>query len=211
MINRTRRLAIVIVALAASACAVTTAGDPTTAAVVGDRSITTAEIDENLASIRTSESFRQQAEGDTSGAFVLDAQTQLATAFVRSEILALVAEREGVTVSDDDVAQARDALVEQLGGAEAFRTRLAEQGLAETFLLQQLRDQQTQEALQAQIGEGAQLADFIRTQLEDVDIEVNPRYGQWDPASLSVASFDPLAPDGGVTPTDGASPAAGTP
>lgn len=200
-----------VVVLTASACALTTAGDPTTAAVVGDRSITTADIDENLASIRNSESFQQQAQGDTSGAFVLDAQTQLTTAFVRSEILALVAEREGVVVSDDDVAQARDALVEQLGGPEAFRTRLAEQGLSEPFLLQQLRDQQTQEALQAQIGEGAELAEFIRTQLTDVDIEVNPRYGQWDPESLSVTTFDPLAPPGGATPTDGASPSAGTP
>lgn len=200
MMTLARRLAVVVAALAATACALTSAGDPTTAATVGDRRIPAAEIDENLESIRNSDAFRQQAQGDASGTFVLDAQTQLATAFVRSEILALVAEREGLTISEDEVEQARDELVRQLGGEEAFDQRLAEQGLSESFLLQQLRDQQTQAALQSQLGEEAQLADFIRTELEDVDIEVNPRYGQWDPASLSVTSFDPLAPTGDSAP-----------
>lgn len=200
MITVARRLAVVIAALTAAACGLTTAGDPTTAAVVGDRRIAAAAMDDNLESIRNSEAFRQQAQGDTSGAFVLDAQTQLATAFVRSEILALVAEREGVAVSDEEIAQARDDLVTQLGGEEAFQARLAEQGLSEGFLLQQLRDQQTQAALQEEIGQGAELAEYIRTQLEDIDIEVNPRYGQWDPATLSVTQFDPLAPTGGATP-----------
>lgn len=203
MVTLARRLAVVIVALTASACALTSTGDPSTAAVVGDQQIPAAAIDDNLESIRDSDAFQQQAQGDGSGTFVLDAQTQLATALVRSEILALVAEREGIAISEDDVAQARTELVDQLGGEQQFEARLAEQGLEESFLLRQLRDQQIQTALQSQIGGGTDLAEFIRTSLEDVTIDVNPRYGQWDPVSLSVTAFDPLAPTG-----DDATPAA---
>lgn len=195
------RLTIVIVALATTACTLTATGDPSTAAVVGERRIAASEIDENLETIRSSEAFRQQSEGDTSDTFVLAAQTQLATAFVRSAILDLVAEREGVEVSDAEVEEARDALVGQLGGPDAFRSRLAEQGLTDSFLMQQLRDQQIQTALQEQLGADTDLAGYISTQLEDVPIEVNPRYGQWDPASLSVAPYDALAPDDGQQPS----------
>lgn len=196
MTTLARRLMIVIAALATTACALTGTGDPSTAAVVGERRIATTEIDRNLESIRDSAAFRQQSAGDASGTFVLDAQTQLATAFVRSAILDVIAERVGVEVSDAEVTEARDALVRQLGGEEAYRSRLAEEGLSESFLLQQLRDQQTQAALQEQIGPDAQLAEFIRTQVEDVPIEINPRYGQWDPVSLSIVAYDPLAQDG---------------
>ncbi len=203
MTTLARRLTIAIAALAATACALTGTGDPSTAAVVGERRIDAAAIDENLESIRNSDAFRQQSAGDPSGTFVLGAQTQLTTAFVRSAILDLLAEREGVQISDAQVTQARDALVRQLGGEQAFRERLAQEGLSESFLLRQLRDQQTQTALQEQIGADSDLVEFIRTELEDVPVEVNPRYGQWDPESLSVVSYDPLAPEGGQAASGG--------
>jgi hypothetical protein len=188
-----KRLAVVTVALLTAACSLTGTGDPATAATVGDRSIPAAEIDENLAAIRDSAAFQQQAQGDTSGQFVLDAQTQIVTTFIRSEILGIVAEQQDINVSDEEVAQARDELVGQLGGPEAFRDRLAEQGLSEDFVLQQLRDQRTQQLLQDRIGASEDLATFIRDEIADVPIDVNPRYGQWNSTSLAVAPYDPLA------------------
>jgi hypothetical protein len=193
-----QRLTVVTVALLTAACSLTGTGDPGIAATVGDRSIPAAEIDENLASIRDSAAFRQQARGDASGQFVLDAQTQIVTTFIRSEILDLVAERQDITVSDEEVARARDELVGQLGGPEAFEDRIAEQGLSEEFVLQQLRDQQTQAQLQDSVGASEDLATFIRDEIADVEIEVNPRYGQWNDASLSVTPYDPLAGAGGA-------------
>ena len=198
MTTLARRLAVVTVVSLTTACSLTGTGDPGTAATVGDRSIPAAEIDETLASIRGSSAFQQQAQGDTSGQFVLDAQNQVVTSFIRSEILDVVADRQDIAVSDDEVARARDELVDQLGGAEAFEDRIAEQGLSEEFVLQQLRDQQTQALLQDSIGASEDLAAFIRDEIADVDIEVNPRYGQWDEASLSVAPYDPLAVAGGA-------------
>lgn len=193
-----RRLALVTVALLTAACALTGTGDPSTAATVGDRSIPAAEIDENLASIRESAAFRQQAQGDASGQFVLDAQTQIVTTFIRSEILDILAEEQDIEVSDEEVAQARDDLVDQLGGPEAFQDRIAEQGLSEAFVLQQLRDQQTQAQLQDSIGASEDLATFIRDEVADIQIQVNPRYGQWDETSLAVGPYDPLRGAGGT-------------
>lgn len=187
-----RRVALVTVALLTAACTLTNTGDPSVAATVGDRSIPTSVVDENLTSIRDSDAFQQQAQGDTSGTVVLDAQTQLVTAFVRSEVLDLVAQREDIDVSDQAVAEARDQLVEQLGGDEEFRRRLEQQGVSEKFLLQQLRDQEAQTQLQRKIGADADLAQFIRSQIADVPISVNPRYGQWDADSLAVTAFEPL-------------------
>ena len=198
MTTLVERLAIVTVALLTAACSLTGTGDPGTAATVGDRAIPAAEIDDNLASIRNSTAFQQQAQGDASGQFVLDAQTQIVTTFIRSEILDIIAERQDITVSDDEVARARDELVDQLGGPEAFEDRIAEQGLSEDFVLQQLRDQQTQALLQDSIGASEDLATFIRDEITDLPIEVNPRYGQWNETSLSVAPYDPLPGTGGA-------------
>jgi hypothetical protein len=201
-----QRLAVVLVALMAAACSLTGTGDPSTAATVGDRAVPTTDIDEMLASIRNSSAFQQQAQGDTSGQFVLDAQTQLVTQFVRSEILAVLAEQEGLSVSDEEVAAAREDLAGQVGGEEALQAAIAEQGLSEEFLVQQLRDQQTQALLQDEIGASANLAEYIQAEIADVPIEVNPRYGQWDPDALAVAPFDPLAIGGGEEPAGSETP-----
>jgi hypothetical protein len=195
---------VVVVALATTACTLTNTGDPSMAATVGDRSIPAAQIDENLAAIRDSEQFRQQAQGDLSGNFALDAQTQLVTGAIRSEILRVVAEREGIEVADAEVADARDGLVEQLGGEEEYRSRLAQQGVSEDFVIEQLRDQEIQTALQEQLGADADLGAFVRDEIADVPIEVNPRYGEWDPETLAVTPLQPLAQ---AAPEDGASPA----
>jgi hypothetical protein len=195
---------VVVVALATTACTLTNTGDPSMAATVGDRSIPAAQIDENLAAIRDSEQFRQQAQGDLSGNFALDAQTQLVTGAIRSEILRVVAEREGIEVAEAEVADARGELVEQLGGEEEYRSRLAQQGVSEDFVIEQLRDQEIQTALQEQLGADADLGAFVRDEIADVPIEVNPRYGEWDPETLAVTPLQPLAQ---AAPEDGASPA----
>lgn len=193
MTTLVRRLAVVAVALMTAACALTNTGDPSVAATVGDRNIPAARIDQNLAAIRDSEQFQQQAQGDLSGSFALDAQTQLVTAAVRSEILRVVAEGEGVEVTDADVADARDQLVEQLGGEEEFQNRLAEQGVSEDFVLRQLRDREIQTALQEELGADEDLGAFVQDEIADVPIEVNPRYGEWDPATLAVTPLQPVA------------------
>lgn len=196
MINAARRSALLLVALAASACSLTNTGDPNTAAQVGDERIPTATIDVQFEAISNSEAFQQQAQQDASGQLVAQAQSQLVTSSVRSAILNVVAERNDVQVSDADVDAAVEEIVTQVGGQEEFERRLAQQGVPERLFLQQVRDQEIQTALQEQVGGDGDFVAFIRDEIADVPIRVNPRYGAWNETSLDVQPSDPLAPAG---------------
>lgn len=195
MITVPRRLAIVLIGLMATACALTNTQHPSTAAIIGDRRVPTSDVERNVDSITQSDPFQQQAQADASGELLQQVQSQVVTALVRSQILAEVAERNGVTVTDADVQAAADDIVEQVGGQQEFERRLAEQGVPQGLFLQQVRDQQLQTALQQQIGADADLTTFVQEALSGVPIDVNPRYGTWDTASLEVTDADPLAPE----------------
>jgi hypothetical protein len=191
-----RRLAIVLVALATAACALTDTGDPKVAAMVGDADIPTSVIEENFDRRRDSQMFQQQAQQDTTGRLSFEAQAQIVTVMVRSEILHQVAERHDVGVSDADVDAAVEEITDQVGGREELVRRLDEQGYSEEMFLQQMRDEQVRLALQERAGGESQFADFLREELTDVPIEINPRYGEWDATSLQVRPINPLAPAG---------------
>jgi hypothetical protein len=191
-----RRLAIVLVALATAACALTDTGDPKVAAMVGDADIPTSVVEENFDLRRSSQMFQQQAQQDAAGRLSFEAQAQIVTAMVRSEILHQVAERHDVGVSDADVDAAVEQVTDQVGGREELVRRLDEQGYSEELFLQQMRDEQVRLALQERAGGESQFADFLRKELADVPIEINPRYGEWDATSLQVRPINPIAPAG---------------
>lgn len=196
-----RRLLLVgLAALAAAACAVTSSGSPNVAATVGDRTITTQRVEDTLDSFRDTEAFRQQEAADESGDFILDLQSQIVSSFIQSELLEVGAERQGIEVSDDDVQSALDDLIQQAGGQEAFDEMLQNRGLNEELALRQVRDQRLVQSLQESIEPEVEFADWLRDQTADVPVEVNPRFGTWDHASLSVVR------PGATTPQPTASP-----
>ncbi|HSK97642.1 MAG TPA: SurA N-terminal domain-containing protein [Euzebyales bacterium] len=199
-----RRLAIVLVALASAACSLTNTGNPSVAAVVGDERIPTSTVEENFDAQRENPAIQQ----DTTGQASFDAQAQIVTGLVRSEILQRIAERNDVEVTDAQVDDAFDQTVEQMGGREAFEQRLAAAGVSEELVRQQVRDQEIIVALQERVGgQDADFEDFIRGELERMPIEINPRYGEWDETSLQVRPSDPFAPAGGQAASEAASPA----
>jgi SurA-like protein len=195
-----RRLAIVLIGLLTSACALTGTHNPNTAAVVDDREVSTSDVQSNVDTIAETSLFRAQAQADASGQLLQQVQTQVVTALVRSQILAEVAERNDVAVSDADVRAAADEIIEELGGREEFERRLSEQGIPERLFLQQVRDRELQTALQEQIGTDSDLTRFVQDELANVTIAVNPRYGTWDADRLQVTAADPLAPEGASPP-----------
>lgn len=202
---RLRNAVVAVVAVLATGCSLTATGDPSTAAVVEDREIPVTAIRDNLERIAGSPAFEQQARGDPEP-LRREAQTQLVTAFVRSAALEEIAERNDIMIPDDAVDQVRQELVDQLGSEEELDRRLAEQGIGDDLFDMQLRDQRLQEAVQAELGPGADLGTFVRDELSDVDIQVNPRFGQWDTQSLAVQPYDPLAPEGDTTAATGQAP-----
>lgn len=196
MINAARRSALLLIVLACAACSLTNTGDPNAAALVGEERVPTARIDEQFETISSSDAFQQQEQQGGGDQLAAQAQSQLVTSSVRSIILNLVAERNDVEVTEEDVTAAVDEIVDQVGGQEEFEQRLAQQGVPQALFLQQVRDQETQAALQEEVGEQTDFAGFIRDEIADVPIRINPRYGAWNEESLEVQPADPLAPAG---------------
>lgn len=209
MITVVSRSAILLVALATAACSLTNTGSPSTAAIVGDETVPVAQIDEQFEVVAASAGFEQQAQQDRTGQIAAQTQSQLVTSAVRSAILLVLAERNGVQVTDEQVDAAADEIVVQVGGQEEFERRLAEQGVPEALFRQQVRDQEIQTALQEQVGVDDDFAQFVRDGISDVPIEINPRFGTWNSQGLEVVPADPLAPAGAQPPGagDGGRPA----
>lgn len=190
-----RRLAVVSCAMLTAACALTNTGDPNTAAVVGDERIPVAEIERSVESITDTDAFQQQAQGNPEQ-LRSQLQTQLTTAAVLSAVLEEVAENNDIEVTDEQVQQAREEFEAQPGGPEQLE-QARQQGITEEQITRQFRDLELQAALQEQVPEGTDLAAFIRGELDDVTVDVNPRFGRFDPTTFQVQPVDPLAPEVG--------------
>lgn len=202
-----RRIAILLVALATTACALTNTGNPSTAAIVGDQTVPVSRIDEQFERIRATDAYQEQAQQDLSGQIAAEAQTRLVTTAVQEALLREAGERNGVEVTEQQIDAAIADLEDQLGGPEELQRRLDEAGLSQRDLRKQIENQQIQQALQQQAGADADFAQFIRETVDDVPVDVNPRYGSWDSQSLQIQPIDPLAPSGAQAAGDAAQPA----
>lgn len=109
------------------------------AATVGDARITTEAVEKRLALVREIPQVQEQLQGD---------DTELAEAQLRREVLGrLVLQRvvlqgaaaEGIEVGDEQVAEDRSQLVEEAGGQESFAEQLAQAGVPEGQLTEELR------------------------------------------------------------------------
>ena len=202
-----RRIAILLVALATTACALTNTGNPSTAAIVGDQTVPVARIDEQFERIRATDAYQEQAQQDVTGQIAAQAQTRLVTTAVQEALLRMAGERNGVEVTEQQIDDRIADLEDQLGGPEELQRRLDEAGLSQRDLRKQIENQQIQQALQQQAGADADFAQFIRETVDDVPVDVNPRYGSWDSQSLQIQPIDPLAPSGAQAAGDAAQPA----
>ena len=197
MITVVRRPAMLLaLALATTACSLTNTADPNTAAIIGDERIRVATIESNFASIERSDAFQQQAQQDPTGELESRIQSQLLTSSVRSSLLEAIARRNEVAVTDEDVQTALDEILEQVGGPDQLEERLAQQGVPEALFLEQVRAQELQAALQEELGAQEDFVAFVTEETADLDIRINPRYGEWNPDTLEVELVDPLAPTG---------------
>jgi SurA N-terminal domain len=181
-----RRLAIALLALTTAACALTNTGDPSVAATVGDVRLATSQIDRFFESISSSEAYQQQPQQDD-----MQVQLELVTFLVRSEVFEYVAERNDVQVTDAQIDAAVEDQIERAGGRDAFEQNLSQQGISEDLFVELVRGQELQTAVQEEVGEGDFLT-FVREQSADLEVEVNPRYGEWNANNLTVQPTDPL-------------------
>lgn len=157
--------------LAAAALALVLAGctgsaGSSVAATVGDTEVTTAEVDEVYSTRAEAPGLASELEGSEAATVEEDLRRAVLTNLIRREILAQAAEDQGIEVSEEDIAQEREALLEQLGGQEELDQLLEENNVSEEDLEAELRDQAIQTRLAAQLGEDVSQAD-VRTAFEE--------------------------------------------
>jgi parvulin-like peptidyl-prolyl isomerase len=145
---------LVAVALALLTAACGGVGGSDVAATVGDVEITTAELDE---------AYQQRAEGpaaaselaaDDSGAVEEELQAGELTNLIRTEVLRQAAEERDIEVTDEDIAQQRELLVEQAGGDEALQEVIDSANVSDEELRANLRDQVVQNKITSQLADG---------------------------------------------------------
>ena len=134
------------------------ASSPSSVAVVDGTMITEREVSEANAVVAS-----------VIGADERQTRKKVALDFIMGTAAAKVAERTGVTITDAD----RETLI----GTDAAATRVAEQPAGRAWA----DAAATSILLVQELGE-----EKVRTEMESVDVQVNPRYGSWDAQVLGL-------------------------
>jgi hypothetical protein len=196
--TRSARLALVSAAAAAAVLLAGCEADQVGAAAV---------IDGRRVPVETVQTAAQEVQAvatDSDGAAVQRAFLQ---DMIRSRVLGRAAAAEGISAQRSDVDQFLSALDERAGGRQQLEQAFATELLLPPSALESwARDAVLQEQLGRKLvpGEDADEATVQRRQeavtgklaeqVRTLDIDVNPRYGAWDPAALLLNNL----PSGGL-------------
>lgn len=147
---RSALAAFCVVGLAACA-AVTGTGDPSVAATVNGTDVPIAEVEERFAQAKDTPQVAQQLEQDPG--YESQIQAQILTSLVVTELLDQWAEELEIEASPTEIASEKTALVEQLGGEEAFNQAVEESGLSDTDVDDQIRQRVLQNEIAGIVAE----------------------------------------------------------
>ena len=151
-------------------------GDPNVAATVNDAEIPISAVEARFEQAKAQPQVQQQLEADTEGAFESQIQAQILSQLVLSEILVQWGDDLGIEVTEEDIEAQREALIEQLGGQEAFDQAVAESGLSDEDVEEQLRQRALQDKIAEEVGTGAEVTD---EQIADFyEQNADARYGE---------------------------------
>ena len=164
-----RHAASLVVTLALGVAACSTGSSA--AATVGGTQITAAEVDQVYARRAEAPGLASELAGEESDP---NLRASVLTTLIRSEILRQAAEDRDVEVSDDEIAERREVLVESAGGQEALDQLIADSNISDEELEANLVDQ----AIQAEIGE--QLAPEVTDEdvRKEFDEDPQGQYGE---------------------------------
>ncbi|WP_371498796.1 SurA N-terminal domain-containing protein [Kitasatospora sp. NBC_00374] len=160
------------------------------AVVVGDERITVAAVEAKVTAVR--DAAAAQPGGSRAERAGLARRT--VAELVLDRVIARALADRGVSVADTEIVQAREADAKLLGGPDALeRELLGKQGVPATGIEDFYRQQLGLQKLAAADGQDARSAAgdaAIRKALVTAGtalrIEVNPRYGHWDPAQIGL-------------------------
>ncbi len=173
-------------ALLLSACGSDNAG---AAATIGDTSISVSQLQEQVVAVL-------DAQGQVANVADNALTATTLSRMITMDLVDLLAEREGVAITQGQLDQATYQVVSQSGGQEEFDAMLAQQGLvpeqAEDVIRMQMQAQEIGIKLDpngAVEAQGAAVRDAVVALSEDLEVTINPRYGSWDPLGLNVGPF----------------------
>lgn len=179
-----RRLALAGIALLTGAAAVSGCGPIRSgaAAVVGDTRISTDQVTRSA-----DELTREAQQVNRAGAI----QASL-TYLVQTQVMTDVAQRQQppITVNDGEVAQLRQRLLAQVGGADALNSAFLQQRVPSSeqdaylrlLLLRQKVGQRVDPAGVADGSNQAAVDKLVAQASKRLHVAVNPRFGRWDAA-----------------------------
>lgn len=198
--------------------------DADAAATVDGETIPAAEVDARVASVAESNpDVGEQIE--SGGEQVLgQIRASVLSQLIVSRVILDGAEELDALPDDDDIAQARQTLVEETGGEEQLAAAVEQAGLDEEQLQTELRTLAALENIEQRLLEeaGEEPADgdadpatpqqdpgqqvvqqWISERLNAIEVVVHPDYGRWEPQIGQVvppggAPDAPIQPEGGA-------------
>lgn len=183
----TRRLVVASVALALLAgCGGLLAS---AAAVVNDEKIPVEEIQEAVEDFQDSQEFKRLAAQGDSDAITREFEQSYLSQLIRRAVLEPEAERLGVSVSEDEVADQLEDIKAEFPSESAFNEALKEQGLTLGQLRQLVRDRALEERVRAEITaaaspDEAELRAYYQDHLDDF-LETDTRHILVDERALA--------------------------
>jgi parvulin-like peptidyl-prolyl isomerase len=148
---------LAVLALLLAACG--PGSNPNVAATVNDEEISVDQIEERYATVAENPQFAEQLAADEEGELAEQVQARILTDLIESIIVRQGAEELGVEVSDADVEQRREELIEEVGGQEAFDELVEESGLTVEQIDEQVRDIVIREAIQEELTADIEVSD----------------------------------------------------
>ena len=158
----TRLLLSGLAVVAMTACSsgtVTGTGQPDAAVTVGGEDIPITAVEDRFEQAKANPQVAQQLQGDESGQFEAQVQSQILSQLILAEIVGQWADELGIEASQAELDEERESVIEQLGGEEQFEQAVEQAGLSEAQIDDQLRQQVLQTKIAEEVGAGEEVTD----------------------------------------------------
>jgi hypothetical protein len=172
-VNRTTRVRLGAVAIVAGLLGACTPGQVGIAASVGDDRLSVSTLQDRTNRLLREVGARQELSGI--------AQNLALSFFVSSQLVERAAAEQGIEVTAGEVAQAVAAIRSSEQGQEILNGAV-NRGVAPSDLDRFVRDALLRERLAA----ATPLEEALAAAVQGADVSVSPRYGTFDPETLSV-------------------------
>jgi len=127
--------------------------------------------------------------------------------YIYVEIYEAIAKDLGLKISTTELTTARDDLIANNGGQAQFSqalvgAQISSENIDKYVRLVLISDKLTKAAVASGVAEtevNTQISQLITKKAQDLKIEINPRYGTWDPQGVQIVAAE--AAGDAVTPT----------